>query len=343
MSEEFHLNNTRELEVYRCVICKAGPLVASSSGDREPSGLVCSSCQAAYPVVHNVLDTMIRPSHEVLEELQGMAVEQGRSREEWNSVRIRHLDVAPTFASRLRETEGQAVEYYQQTQQHFEQALRDLGINPRRVLEIGSETDYFFLQHFRDRGARCHAVNISFMYQEPDVFLEWPEKTLADMNELPFQDGVFDLVMFSATLHHSPDLKRTMREVARVTSSTGTVLVLSEQIGGWLKRSDRYAHRSDQIHETYRSFLEYHSSFTRAGLRAQYLFSEHFDKKLRERKIHPEGRYANLGNLVARMWKHEPFRKLAHGPGLYVAHTLFGFPLNVILRKNHSARHRPKA
>ncbi len=264
-----------------------------------------------------------------------MSVEQGRPAEDWDSVRIRHLDVAPTFESRLRETDGQPVEYYQQTQEHFEQALAHLGgLRPKRVLEVGSEVDYFFLQHFRDIGAKCHAVNISFLYQEPDVFLEWPEKTLADMNELPFQDGVFDLVLFSATLHHSPNLDRTMREVARVTSPAGTVVVLSEQIGGWLKRSDRYAHRSTQIHETYRSFLEYHASFRRAGLHAKYLFSEHFDKKLRERKIHPEGRYANLGNLVARLWKHEQFRNVAHGPLLYVAHTLFGFPLNVILRKS---------
>jgi len=250
------------------------------------------------------------------------------------------LDAVPTFASRLRETEGQAIEYYQQTLEHFEQALRDLGINPGRVLEIGSEADYFFLQHFRDRGAKCHALNISFMYQEPDEFLEWPEKTLADMNELPFQDGVFDLVLFSATLHHSPDLKRTMREVARVTSSAGTVLVLSEQIGGWFKRSDRYSHRSDQIHETYRSFFEYHTSFTRAGLHPKYLFSEHFDKKLRERRIHPEGRYASLGNMVAWLWKRQQFRKLARGPLLYVAHTLFGFPLNAILRKRRPGPHR---
>ena len=327
----------RELEVYRCVICHAGSLVAQAGDESE---VVCVACQARYPVRHNVLDTMIRPSHEVLEELRGMAVEQGRSAEEWDSIRIRHLDAVPTFASRLRETEGQAVEYYQQTLEHFEQALKDLGINPGRVLEIGSEADYFFLQRFRAGGAKCHALNISFMYQEPDQFLEWPQKTLADMNELPFQDGVFDLVFFSATLHHSPDLKRTMREVARVTSSGGMALVLSEQIGGWLKSSSRYAHRSDQIHETYLSFFKYHTSFTRAGLHPQYLFSAHYDRKLRERRIHPDGRYAGLGNIVARLWNRPQFRKLAHGPLLYVAHTLFGFPLNAILRKSGADPHR---
>ena len=268
-----------------------------------------------------------------------MAVESGRPVDDWESVRVRKLDSVSTFAARLRETDGQPVEYYQQTQEHFEQALGHLGLcNPQTVLEIGSETDFIFLQHFRDKGAKCHAINIFFHYQEPDAFLDWPEKALADMNQLPYGDGVFDLVLFSATLHHSPDLNRTMQEVARVTSNGGTVLVLSEQIGGWLKRSDRYSHRDTLIHETYRSFLPYRSSFSRAGLQQKYLFSEHFDKKLRERKIHPQSRFSRLGKLVARLWRYRRFRMMAHGPLLYVAHTLFGFPLNAILRKRSSSR-----
>src|SRR5205823_14855240 len=94
-----------------------------------------------------------------------------------------------TFDARLEESANQPVENYQQKAMHFHQALNTLGQwKASRVLEIGSETDYYFLRQFRDMGAHCTAVNLYFQYQESDPFFDWPEKTLADMNELPFKD-----------------------------------------------------------------------------------------------------------------------------------------------------------
>jgi hypothetical protein len=65
-----------------------------------------------------------------------------------------------------------------------------------------------------------------------------------------------------------------------------------------------------------------------------YLFSEHYDRKLRERRIHRLGRFARLGNMLSQLWRYDRFRALAHGPLLTTAHTLFGFPLNVVLRRS---------
>jgi hypothetical protein len=71
-----------------------------------------------------------------------------------------------------------------------------------------------------------------------------------------------------------------------------------------------------------------------AGLQSDYLFPEHYDRKLRERRIHPLGRFARLGNMLSQLWRYDRFRALAHGPLLTTAHTLFGFPLNVVLRRS---------
>jgi hypothetical protein len=70
------------------------------------------------------------------------------------------------------------------------------------------------------------------------------------------------------------------------------------------------------------------------GDQPDYLFSEHYDRKLPERRIHPPGRFARLGNMLSQLWRDDRFLALAHGPLLTTAHTLFGFPLNVVLRRS---------
>jgi len=323
----------QDLEVYQCVVCRSGSLVAEPGGDFAER-LKCAHCGARYPIQHNILDTLIQPLPDAVRELQGMAVEAGIAPELWQSVRVRQVESIATFTARLQISESDTIQYYQQTQAHFEQALRGLGdLRLGRVLEVGSETDYFFLQYFRERGATCHAINLFFQYMEPDPYLDWPEKALADMNRLPFQAGAFDLVLFSATLHHSSDLEQTMREVERVLKPGGVALILSEQIGGWLKSSSRYHHRNDLIHETYHSFWKFHTGFVRAGFEPRYLFSQYFAEKLSNADINPNRRFARLGKTVAGLWKLPGFQALAHGPLLYPAHLLFGFPLNAILRK----------
>jgi SAM-dependent methyltransferase len=325
------LNVARETEIYRCVLCH-GSLTAPST-----EYLACCACHAHYPIQHNILDTLIKPLPDALKELQGMALESGRSAEDWQSVRIQCLDSISTFTARLRLSATDSIQYYQQTQSHFEQAIQSIGnIHLNRVLEIGSETDYFFLSHFRTRGARCHAINLFFQRQEPDPFLDWPEKTLGDMNRLPFQDETFELVLLSATLHHSSNLEGTMCEVARILRPRGVALVLSEQIGGLLKRSGRDRHRNELIHETYHPFSKYHAGFVSAGFQPSYLFSRYFDERLAAADIHPDRRFARLGRVTAALWKIPGFRWLVRGPLLRSTHILFGFPLNAILRKTRA-------
>ena len=89
-------------------------------------------------------------------------------------------------------------------------------------------------------------------------------------------------------------------------------LILSEALGGWLKRTDGYTHREASIHEMYYSFGELHASFVRAGFSPRYLFSAYYDQLLLDCKINPSRRFARFGELVARFWKFPGFRSVAH-------------------------------
>src|SRR5437763_14204727 len=135
-----------QLELYRCVICKAGSLMAVSEESSAPAFARCTEGQAQFPFRHNILDTMIQPSVEAIKELQGMAIEEGMASSDWDTFRVREVDRIWTFDARLEESANQPVENYQQKAMHFHQALNTLGPwKASRALEIGSETDYYYV------------------------------------------------------------------------------------------------------------------------------------------------------------------------------------------------------
>ncbi|HEX7666629.1 MAG TPA: methyltransferase domain-containing protein, partial [Polyangiaceae bacterium] len=196
------------IENVRCVSCERGSLVLG-----EPEVAVCdnASCGSRFPIVHGVLDTLVAPDPEVVREIQGMAVESRIAAENWRDFKVTVHDEKLATLEERASFATDVGQYDRQTILNFEQALALLGnLQGKRVLEIGSDHDYYFLQRFREKGATCVAANIHFMVEKEGKYSEWPEKVLADMNNLPFRDGAFDVVLLSATSHHSPDLERTV-------------------------------------------------------------------------------------------------------------------------------------
>jgi ubiquinone/menaquinone biosynthesis C-methylase UbiE len=112
-----------------------------------------------------------------------------------------------------------------------------LGREPRRFrrsLEIGSGTGYFtlnLLQAGLIGQATCSDISPGMLRT-----LEGNARRLglevrtapADAEELPFEDGSFDLVLGHAVLHHIPDLGRAFGEFERVLAPGGTVLFAGE-------------------------------------------------------------------------------------------------------------------
>ena len=96
-----------------------------------------------------------------------------------------------------------------------------------RVLDAGcGEGTLSFL--LAERGATVVACDIS----EPNI--EYAKKQpnphhieflTADLENLPFEDGSFDLVISSHVLEHLPDFEKGLREIMRVTRSQAVVAI----------------------------------------------------------------------------------------------------------------------
>jgi len=56
---------------------------------------------------------------------------------------------------------------------------------------------------------------------------------VADAEDLPFEDGSFDIVYSYGVLHHSPDTARALAEVRRVLKSGGTALIMLYNLRSW--------------------------------------------------------------------------------------------------------------
>ncbi len=118
-----------------------------------------------------------------------------------------------------------------------------------RALEIGAGTGYFSLNLMTEgRIDELTATDIApgmvaALQANADALGLRVETAVSAAEQLPFDDGSFDLVLGHAVLHHLPDLDRAAAEFARVLRPGGTVVFCGEpsaggdQLAAWPKRA----------------------------------------------------------------------------------------------------------
>jgi SAM-dependent methyltransferase len=59
-----------------------------------------------------------------------------------------------------------------------------------------------------------------------DVLPQFFARVEADMNCLPFENAQFDVAIYNASFHYSPDYEQTLREALRCLCRGGTILII---------------------------------------------------------------------------------------------------------------------
>ena len=95
--------------------------------------------------------------------------------------------------------------------------------DPQRMLEVGCGTGEFAARIREEIGAEVCAVDVSPRMVELSR-ARGLDARLADVQELPFEDGAFDCVVAAWVLYHVPDLHRGLSEIARVLTDGGLVV-----------------------------------------------------------------------------------------------------------------------
>ena len=140
-----------------------------------------------------------------------------------------------------------------------------------RVLEVGAAKAWAS-RFWLERGCEYVATDILV---DPKIglgrgaFYGEFGRVQADGENLPFEDGTFDVTYCVATLHHALDLPKMVREMSRVTKPGGIVAGLNEGTRGVLRSADNPDQAGEKelgINEHVHTVWSYASTFARAGL-----------------------------------------------------------------------------
>ncbi len=326
-----------ELDVLGCRDCPTGRAAFVNS-----DGVVrCPVCAVVWPVgPHNAVNALGDPAESVVREIDGMRSEDPSRYPTRDSFLFQQVERVSRFEDRVKGKEQEAKNYYLSTELNYQYAFDKLGITgSERVLEVGAEHDFPFLRAFREKGCDCYATNLFFFY-EPDR-PPGAHVVLGDMNRLPYRNEMFDVVVLSATSHHSPDLPGLLNELSRVTRPSGYVLLLNDPTHGAFKHAlDRFGlgtklggDRHDLVNENEYSVAAYRRLARASGFDiTESFFSVYYDQKLRSGQVSGV-RFAPLAKLVSFAWRIAPLRWLLQNTMLYPAQMLIGLELNMILRK----------
>lgn len=102
-----------------------------------------------------------------------------------------------------------------------------IKLNPRAILDVGCGTGYF-TQRLKEKYPKANVIGIDIaqgMLAEAEAThgtdITWLH---ADMHDLPFEEGVFDLVFSNQVLHWSDKCQALMQALHRVMSVEGCLM-----------------------------------------------------------------------------------------------------------------------
>jgi SAM-dependent methyltransferase len=195
--------NRTLLDILCCPACRAGLTLQDAAGERtiESGSLLCTGCQALYPIRAGIPRFVPADNYASTFGLQ------------WNRFPRTQLDSqsgVPISRDRFFTTSG----------------WTSAEMNGQRVLDVGCGSGRF-AEIALSTGARLVAVDYSAAIDACAVNLAGPDRDFvqADIYRLPFKDGTFDYVYCIGVLQHTPDPDRAFRSLLPPLRSRGKIAV----------------------------------------------------------------------------------------------------------------------
>lgn len=159
---------------------------------------------------------------------------------------------------------------------NFDKAVSEMNLTgDETLLDLAAGTTWL-TNSLAQRGIRCIALDlVSQKYiglESADVFMShhgtYYERILADMNNLPFADSVFDIILSHSAIHHSPDLVEALAQIHSILKPGGCLFLVNEPTSSIGKLFDAPLSEEEMLRgENPHSFLQYTRAIKRAGFR----------------------------------------------------------------------------
>ncbi len=321
---------------YRCVVCHEGE--PRLQGEVSPEGrgrFVCAKCGATYDLCGGVLKLLVpEPPKHYFDALSYARKCLGQADLEWRTFTVQRVEYNPEFRNLLEH------------HLNFDSIMCSLReeIQPRsHVLQIGCRDTTHYLQWFLENGHEAWGCD-QYIHVEDD----WadllgdptdetlgPRFAVTDLENLPYQDNAFDIVVMSHTLLHARHPEIACKEVWRILKPEGMFILLNEPQRGLLSPLAKYqkAARLPHPREKRYFFWDYYTALREAGfLRLQLFFPEYQHQLLKLWRVSPFT-FKILSILLRPFWWQEEMRRSIRRNGIIPAYFIIGFPLQVMSRK----------
>lgn len=226
------------LDLIRCPVCKGEQFDLSTHQENKveirQGNVTCLECQHSFPVENGVLDLLINPSQEIINEQVGWAqLEKMVS----NTDELM-LSLPDGIAEHKAAWQSQA--------ENFHYMWPQIRLNgDEKVLDLGAGRCWA-TRYFARKG--CLAVGLDVLKTRyvglltSDVYLEkegvYFERICSDMNQIPIRDSVFDVVFMAATLHHSSNIQATLKQIYTSLKPGGRLVLINEPVIGLFASKD---------------------------------------------------------------------------------------------------------
>ena len=109
-------------------------------------------------------------------------------------------------------------------------------------------------------------------------FSEAASLQTASAQELPYQDGAFNVVIIKHIVEHLPDPAKAINEIGRVTEKGGILILATPNLGSLLKpwKGDRWIGYQDPTHISLKQPEEWLTLIEGAGFEFMRVFSDGF-------------------------------------------------------------------
>jgi len=264
--------------------------------------LKCNNCNNIYSIKKGVVYLLYNAPDIVIKEQKAHLIDKNKKLWEQPDTLIRNhkkefLSLPDDNGNNIFKKDG----YFKNVASHsdiFYETLEKINIGTKtKILDIGADRCWS-TNKLAEKGADCVALDINHnLYNYPDLYINnnniYFERIIADMCKIPIKANYFDIVLPTASLHHSWNLQQTMNEITRILKPGGRLVLVAEAMVGifQFKKKKNFAQKEKNsgLNENTYTLFEWQSKIYKAGLKPKIIFiskglNNKIKRKLKEKK-----------------------------------------------------------
>ena len=159
----------------------------------------------------------------------------------------------------------------------FAMLARRYGTRGARLLEVGSGMGHLVAQ-LEDTFETVGIDLNHWAVKESKSVVQKSSLQTASAQELPFEDGVFNVVIIKHIVEHLPNPEKAINEIGRVTAKGGYLILATPNLGSLLKpwKGEEWIGYQDPTHISLKQPEEWLELIKNAGFEIKRAFSDGF-------------------------------------------------------------------